>query len=108
MDNLLYIHELLCYAEGQRELADDMYSMQAWDQRIDALQCAYNFIADQGVSKEARESVPHSRITIMNHPLLWMLYAFAMMIERTYHVSKFIIIHLIVWYDSDQGRSQVY
>ena len=58
MDNLQYIHEQLCYAEDQRELADDMYSMQAWDQRIDALQCAYNFIADQGVSKEARESVP--------------------------------------------------
>ena len=58
MDNLQYIHEQLCYAENQRELADDMYSMQAWDQRIDALQCAYNFIADQGVSKEARESVP--------------------------------------------------
>ena len=32
----------------------------------------------------------------MNHPLLWMLYAFAMMIECTYHVSKFIIIHSIV------------
>ena len=59
MDNLQYIHEQLCYAEDQRELADDMYSMQAWDQRIDALQCAYNFIAEQCVSKEARESVPH-------------------------------------------------
>ena len=58
MNNLEYIHEQLCYAEDQRELADDMYSIQAWDQRIDALQCAYNFIADQGVSKEARESVP--------------------------------------------------
>ena len=42
MDNLQYIHEQLCYAEDQREQADDMYSMQAWDQRIDALQCAYN------------------------------------------------------------------
>jgi hypothetical protein len=58
MDNLQYIHEQLCYAEDQREQADDMYSMQAWDQRIDALQCAYNFIADQCVSKDARESVP--------------------------------------------------
>ena len=58
MDNLQYIHEQLCYAEDQRELADDLYSMQAWDQRIDALRCAYNFIADQGVSMQARESVP--------------------------------------------------
>ena len=58
MDNLKYIHEQLCYAEDQREKADDIYSMQAWDQRIDALQCAYNFIADQGVSKDARDSVP--------------------------------------------------
>lgn len=32
----------------------------------------------------------------MTHPLLWMLYAIAMMIECTYHVSKFIIIHSIV------------
>tara|TARA_R100000278_G_scaffold61310_1_gene49821 strand:- start:367 stop:567 length:201 start_codon:yes stop_codon:yes gene_type:complete len=58
MDNLQYLHEQLCYAEDQREKADDLYSMQAWDQRIDALNCAYRFIADQGVSKEARESVP--------------------------------------------------
>ena len=32
----------------------------------------------------------------MNHPLLWMLYAFAMLIECTYHVTKFTIIHSIV------------
>lgn len=32
----------------------------------------------------------------MTHPLLWMLYAIAMMIECTYYVSKFIIIHSIV------------
>ena len=33
----------------------------------------------------------------MNHPLLWMLYAFALLLEFTYDVSKFIIIHSIVW-----------
>ncbi len=32
----------------------------------------------------------------MNHPLLWMLYAFAILLEFTYDVSKFIIIHSIV------------
>lgn len=32
----------------------------------------------------------------LNHPLLWMLYAIAVMIECTYHVSKSIIIHSIV------------
>ena len=32
----------------------------------------------------------------MNHPLLWMLYAFALLLEFTYDVSKFIIIHSIV------------
>lgn len=31
-----------------------------------------------------------------NHPLLWMLYAFALLLEFTYDVSKFIIIHSIV------------
>tara|TARA_B100000424_G_C22706900_1_gene385081 strand:- start:257 stop:460 length:204 start_codon:yes stop_codon:yes gene_type:complete len=58
MDNLKWFHEQLCYAEDQREKADDLYSMQAWDQRIDALNCAYRSIVDQGVSKNARESVP--------------------------------------------------
>ena len=32
----------------------------------------------------------------LNHPLLWMLYAFALLLEFTYDVSKFIIIHSIV------------
>jgi len=32
----------------------------------------------------------------MNHPLLWMLYAFSLLLEFTYDVSKFIIIHSIV------------
>ena len=31
-----------------------------------------------------------------NSPLLWMLYAFALLLEFTYDVSKFIIIHSIV------------
>ena len=32
----------------------------------------------------------------LNHPLLWMLYAFALLFEFTYDVTKFIIIHSIV------------
>jgi len=32
----------------------------------------------------------------LNHPLLWMLYAFALLLEFTYDLSKFIIIHSIV------------
>lgn len=32
----------------------------------------------------------------MNHLLLWMLYAFALLLEFTYDVSKFIIIHSLV------------
>ena len=31
----------------------------------------------------------------LNHPLLWMLYAFALLLEFTYDVSKFINIHTI-------------
>ena len=66
MDNLKWFHEQLCYAEKQREKADDLDSMQAWDQRIDALNCAYQSIADQGVSYEARESVPQVLIVKYN------------------------------------------
>ena len=32
----------------------------------------------------------------MDHLLLWMLYAFALLLEFTYDVSKFMIIHSIV------------
>ena len=58
MDNLQYIHEQLCYAEEQLDLADDLYSRTVWGNRCDALEAAYMDEASKHVSKEARESVP--------------------------------------------------
>lgn len=58
MSNLNYIHEQLCYAEEQLDLADDLYSRTVWGNRIDALEAAYMDEASKYVSKDARDSVP--------------------------------------------------
>ena len=58
MDNLQYIHEQLCYAEEQLDLADDMDSRITWGNRVDALEAAYMDEASKHVSQDARDSVP--------------------------------------------------
>ena len=58
MDDLQYLHEQLCYAEEQLDLADDMASRAMWGDRCDALEAAYMDEASKHVSKDARDSVP--------------------------------------------------
>jgi hypothetical protein len=58
MSNLEYIHEQLCYAEEQLDLADDMDSRITWGNRVDALEAAYMDEASKHVSQDARDSVP--------------------------------------------------
>ena len=58
MTDLQYIHEQLCYAEEQLDLADDLYSRTVWGNRCDALEAAYMDEASKHVSQDARDSVP--------------------------------------------------
>ena len=58
MDTLNYLHQQLCYAEEQLDLADDLASRTMWGDRCDALEAAYMDEASKHVSKDARDSVP--------------------------------------------------
>ena len=58
MTTLQYIHEQLCYAEEQLDLADDLHSRTMWGNRCDALEAAYMDEASKHVSEDARNSVP--------------------------------------------------
>ena len=58
MTQLQFIHDQLCYAEEQLDLADDLYSRTVWGNRCDALEAAYMDEASKHVSEDARNSVP--------------------------------------------------
>ena len=58
MTTLQSIHEQLCYAEEQLDLAVDMASRAMWGDRCDALEAAYMDEASKHVSEDARNSIP--------------------------------------------------
>ena len=58
MTQLQFIHDQLCYAEEQLDLADDLATRTMWGERCDALEAAYWDEASKHVSADARNSVP--------------------------------------------------